>query len=86
MQHIPHLQGDAALTIASFGSSVSVLNSKTRPKKLVIVASDGVRHSFLLKVRAPLEVPCAYSLRDCFLSLGGWREWGRGVTEFLGQF
>ena len=48
----PHVtQQSGQLTIASFGPSVGVLSSKTRPKKLQAVASDGSRHNFLLKVR-----------------------------------
>lgn len=49
--------GDAAgvshpgiLTIASFGDHVTVLTTKTRPKRLRMGGSDGATYSFLLKV------------------------------------
>lgn len=47
-----HPVADQTPSIASFGPSVSVLNSKTRPKKLQLTASDGSQHSFLLKAGA----------------------------------
>lgn len=52
-----HGAGDAAglghpgiLTIASFGDHVTVLTTKTRPKRLRMGGSDGATYSFLLKV------------------------------------
>ena len=42
--------GGERLTVASLGPEVEMLHTKTRPKKLVLIASDGQRLTFLLKV------------------------------------
>ncbi len=42
---------DGRVTIESFCEAVAVLPTKTRPKKLVAIGSDGRRYNYLLKVR-----------------------------------
>lgn len=43
--------GGGGVTIAGVAPLVSILKTKTRPKKLALLGSDGQRYSFLLKVR-----------------------------------
>lgn len=38
------------VTVASFKPAVHVMSTKTRPKRLGIVGSDGKTYTFLLKV------------------------------------
>lgn len=45
---VNHPPGD--LHVAAVQPQVTVLGAKTRPKKIVLVASDGTEHPFLLKV------------------------------------
>ena len=40
-----------SISIAEFMSRVEILNTKTRPKRLALVGSDGQQYNFLLKVR-----------------------------------
>jgi hypothetical protein len=57
---VPGLPADATgsvPTIANFGTDVSVLFTKTRPKRISIVGSDGLRRAFLVKVS---NVSCAH--------------------------
>ena len=42
--------GSGAVTIAGFKHEVTVLPTKTRPKKLSILGSDGEIYTYLLKV------------------------------------
>lgn len=44
------------ITVASFGSHVTVLSTKTKPKKLQIVGSDGTVYPCLLKGREDLRL------------------------------
>lgn len=44
-----------APTLAHVAGEVAVLSTKTRPKRLRLTASDGSRHSFLLKARLRLQ-------------------------------
>lgn len=44
--------------IRGFEPSVTVLATKTRPKRLVIVSATGQRHAFLLKGREDLVRAC----------------------------
>jgi PI-3-kinase-related kinase SMG-1 len=44
------------LCIAAFDKQVAVLPTKTRPKRLLLMASDGTVHAFLLKGRDDLRV------------------------------
>ncbi|XP_022748650.1 serine/threonine-protein kinase SMG1-like isoform X2 [Durio zibethinus] len=48
------LQG--IVTIASFSEEVTILSTKTKPKKLVIVGSDGKTYTYLLKGREDLRL------------------------------
>ncbi len=47
------LVAGALVTIAGFGRQVHIMSTKTRPKKLGLLGSDGKSYNFLLKVRAP---------------------------------
>lgn len=42
--------------IASFSEQVSILSTKTKPKKLVILGSDGEKYAYLLKGREDLRL------------------------------
>jgi PI-3-kinase-related kinase SMG-1 len=64
---VPGLQIDGAdasgsssstttVTIQSIQNQVSVLPTKTKPKKLVLVGSDGIRYPYLLKGREDLHL------------------------------
>lgn len=46
--------GGSAPTLARVAGEVAVLSTKTRPKRLTLIASDGSQHSFLLKARPPV--------------------------------
>lgn len=48
--------GSSWLCIAAFDKQVAVLPTKTRPKRLLMLASDGSVHAFLLKGRDDLRV------------------------------
>ena len=48
------LQG--VVTIASFFEQVEILSTKTKPKKLVILGSDGQKYTYLLKGREDLRL------------------------------
>ncbi|KAJ7967386.1 Serine/threonine-protein kinase TOR [Quillaja saponaria] len=48
------LQG--IVTIASFSEQVTILSTKTKPKKLVILGSDGEKYTYLLKGREDLRL------------------------------
>lgn len=49
-----NLQG--IVTIASFSEEVAIISTKTKPKKLVIVGSDGQKYTYLLKGREDLRL------------------------------
>ena len=51
--------GLAAATLAGVDADVAVLSTKTRPKRLRFLGSDGRRHAFLLKVGTPAALPCS---------------------------
>lgn len=51
---IGSLQG--IVTIASFFEQVAILSTKTKPKKLVILGSDGQKYTYLLKGREDLRL------------------------------
>ncbi|XP_059314119.1 uncharacterized protein LOC132064955 isoform X2 [Lycium ferocissimum] len=44
------------VTIASFCEQVAILSTKTKPKKIVIVGSDGEKYTYLLKGREDLRL------------------------------
>ncbi|KAK9287064.1 hypothetical protein L1049_015473 [Liquidambar formosana] len=44
------------VTIASFSEEVAILSTKTKPKKLVILGSDGQKYTYLLKGREDLRL------------------------------
>ncbi|KAJ1293685.1 hypothetical protein BS78_01G087800 [Paspalum vaginatum] len=44
------------LTVSSFCKEVTILSTKTRPKKLVLQGSDGQRYTYLLKGREDLRL------------------------------
>ncbi|KAL2477059.1 uncharacterized protein Fot_46073 [Forsythia ovata] len=44
------------VTIASFSEQVAILSTKTKPKKLVIMGSDGQKYTYLLKGREDLRL------------------------------
>ncbi|KAJ0077716.1 hypothetical protein Patl1_36279 [Pistacia atlantica] len=48
------LQGN--VTIASFSEDLTILSTKTKPKKLVILGSDGKKYTYLLKGREDLRL------------------------------
>ncbi|XVE94112.1 hypothetical protein REPUB_Repub01dG0253200 [Reevesia pubescens] len=48
------LQG--IVTIASFSEQITILSTKTKPKKLVILGSDGKTYTYLLKGREDLRL------------------------------
>ena len=47
------LVAGALVTVTGFGRQVHIMSTKTRPKKLSLLGSDGKSYNFLLKVRAP---------------------------------
>ncbi|KAL6211608.1 hypothetical protein ACLB2K_016831 [Fragaria x ananassa] len=49
-----NLQG--IVTIASFSEDVAIISTKTKPKKLVILGSDGQKYTYLLKGREDLRL------------------------------
>nr|XP_011458374.1 PREDICTED: serine/threonine-protein kinase SMG1-like [Fragaria vesca subsp. vesca] len=49
-----NLQG--IVTIASFSDDVAIISTKTKPKKLVILGSDGQKYMYLLKGREDLRL------------------------------
>ena len=51
----PQVSLDNGLTVASFGREVEMLHTRTRPKKVLLLASNGQRCSFLLKVSFSLD-------------------------------
>lgn len=52
-------------TISAIQSAVKVLGTKTRPKRLWILGSDGRRHCFLLKVGILPAVRAHFLTRTC---------------------
>lgn len=46
----PASAAGAAVTIAGVDGAVTILKTKTRPKKLALLGSDGRRYTYLLKV------------------------------------
>ena len=44
------------VTISSFSEQVTILATKTKPKKLVLLGSDGQRYTYLLKGREDLRL------------------------------
>lgn len=50
----PSLQG--IITVASFSDKVTILSTKTKPKKIVILGSDGEMYTYLLKGREDLRL------------------------------
>ncbi|XP_073014956.1 uncharacterized protein [Primulina eburnea] len=44
------------VTISSFSAQVSILPTKTKPKKIVIMGSDGMNYTYLLKGREDLRL------------------------------
>ncbi|KAL6522620.1 Serine/threonine-protein kinase smg1 [Orobanche minor] len=44
------------VTIASFSEQLTILPTKTKPKKLIIVGSDGLKYTYLLKGREDLRL------------------------------
>lgn len=44
------------MTVCGFGSKILLLSTKTRPKKLEMIGSDGKEYSFLLKGRDDLHM------------------------------
>uniref|UniRef100_A0A7N0T1F2 non-specific serine/threonine protein kinase n=1 Tax=Kalanchoe fedtschenkoi TaxID=63787 RepID=A0A7N0T1F2_KALFE len=50
----PSLQG--IVTVASFSDKVTILSTKTKPKKIVLLGSDGESYTYLLKGREDLRL------------------------------
>lgn len=50
----PQVGDGSALTIAALEERIELLHTRTRPKKVTLLASNGARCTFLLKVRTPL--------------------------------
>ena len=68
----PQISLDNGLTVASFGREVEMLHTRTRPKKVLLLASNGQRCSFLLKVSSvPRIEPQPAWPRALALSEGG---------------
>lgn len=44
------------ITISSFCEQITILSTKTKPKKLVLLGSDGQKHTYLLKGREDLRL------------------------------
>lgn len=60
--------GDACVTICAVSLDVMVLATKTRPKKLQLLGSDGLQHIFLLKGREDLRLDeRLMQVRDSFI-------------------
>ena len=62
MSGVPQIVS-SALNIAAFGDEVELLKTRTRPKKMRLLASDGRSCTFLLKVRFGLiniELICCW--------------------------
>eukprot|EP01117_Protostelium_nocturnum_P004771 TRINITY_DN1729_c0_g1_i6.p1 TRINITY_DN1729_c0_g1~~TRINITY_DN1729_c0_g1_i6.p1 ORF type:complete len:2769 (-),score=631.24 TRINITY_DN1729_c0_g1_i6:553-8859(-) len=56
MPGIPSLQDSTLVTISSFEDSISILPTKTRPKKIQIIGSNGKRFGYLLKGNEDLHL------------------------------
>lgn len=50
------ISSEDLVTVSSFKPSVHVMSTKTRPKRVGIVGSDGKTHTFLLKVSCMLDL------------------------------
>lgn len=63
-KHVVYSEGDRSIgsnlsgtvTIGSFSEQVTILSTKTKPKKLVILGSDGETYTYLLKGREDLRL------------------------------
>ncbi|KAL5704997.1 non-specific serine/threonine protein kinase [Ranunculus cassubicifolius] len=53
---IPSTDLQKTVTIASFSEQVTILSTKTKPKKLAILGSDGQTYTYLLKGREDLRL------------------------------
>lgn len=47
---------EGLVTVSSFGEQVTILSTKTKPKKLALLGSDGHKHTYLLKGREDLRL------------------------------
>ena len=47
---------DKSVTVACFGPKIEILSTKTRPKKLTLIGSDGKSYCFLLKGKEDLHI------------------------------
>lgn len=47
---------EGIITISSFSEQVTILSTKTKPKKLVLLGSDGQKYTYLLKGREDLRL------------------------------
>ncbi|PKA52181.1 Serine/threonine-protein kinase TOR [Apostasia shenzhenica] len=60
------------VTVSSFSEEVEILSTKTRPKKLILLGSDGLRYTYLLKGREDLRLDARImqllQVINCFLS------------------
>ncbi|KAI0503534.1 hypothetical protein KFK09_014468 [Dendrobium nobile] len=48
------------VTVSSFNEQVEILSTKTRPKKLVLLGSDGQKYTYLLKGREDLRLDARF--------------------------
>ncbi|KAL3515228.1 hypothetical protein ACH5RR_022130 [Cinchona calisaya] len=51
-----NLGAGVTVTIASFSMQVTILSTKTKPKKLIVVGSNGQKYTYLLKGREDLRL------------------------------
>jgi hypothetical protein len=56
--HAAEFETAGAVTVAGVEPVVTILKTKTRPKKLALLGSDGRRYTYLLKVFAGVLPPC----------------------------
>jgi hypothetical protein len=72
----PFLVGSTAgPTLVSLVPQIRALGTKTRPKSLSLVGSDGQRYQFLLKVRSPSTTPPPQYIPVDLCSLLGMPSW-----------
>ena len=53
---MPGLHSEEVITVQSFSSALTVLATKTKPKKIIIVGSDGKEYPYLLKGKEDLHL------------------------------
>lgn len=80
--------GGAAVAVVGVSPAVTILRTKTRPKKLVLRGSDGGSYTFLLKVRAcagRFGLDLLLQVAECGGPLSVWQYWAARCMELWKQ-